>query len=82
MGRIEELRRIIRQIILEAQKKKKVIGEPDMSGEKERNSPEEVDEMSLAGSISGPMPSLHGTQGTTGVPDSRAKRKRKNEKSN
>ena len=77
MGRIEELRRIIRQIILEAQKKKKVIGEPDMSEEKERNAPEEVDEMSLAGNVAGYMGPLNGPQGTTGVPDSRAKKKKR-----
>ena len=76
MERLEELRKIIRRIILE-EKNKEVIGEPDLSEEEDRNSSEEMEEMSLAGSISGPMPSLHGTQGTTGVPDSRAKKKKR-----
>lgn len=77
MGRIDELRKIIRQIILEAQKKQKVIGEPDMSEEEERNSPEEIDEMSFAGNIAGYMAPLGHGRGTTGVPDSRATKKKK-----
>lgn len=74
---LDKVREIIRQIILEeAKKDKKILAEPDMSEEEDRN-PDEVDEMSLAGNIAGYMGPLNGPQGTTGVPDSRAKKKKR-----
>ena len=80
MGHVEELRKIIRQIILEADKKKKILGEPDMSEEEERNAPDEIEEISLAGNVAGYMGPLNGPQGTTGVPDSRAKKSKRRKK--
>ena len=61
----------------EVEKEKEILAEPDMSEEEERNSSEEIDEMSLAGNISGPMAPLGLGRGTTGVPDSRATKKKK-----
>tara|TARA_B100000700_G_scaffold294379_1_gene356303 strand:- start:839 stop:1096 length:258 start_codon:yes stop_codon:yes gene_type:complete len=75
MSNLELLKEYIRTILIE-EKEENILGEPDLSDEEDRTG-EEIDEISFAASISGPMGPISGKQGTTGVPDSRAKKKKR-----
>ena len=80
-----QLRQIIRECILEAEEKKDLLGEPDLSAEEERDDPQhkvddkEVDEASMVANIAGYTAPL-GTKPqspTVGIADNRPKKKKK-----